>query len=297
MGRSSQMLSKDGLLHYVSERLLTAKYQRLTMNEDRVTQNHLDAGALAEEFGTSQETMQSFIDRFAPSRVAENHFRATADCMLFVHIPKTAGVSLGSSLRDAFDTFRGVEWNNVHQSFRHASRHATYMQTRNQNRQVIMGHFGWPELQIWRNHELPLKCGTVFRDPIARAVSNYNYNCSDAHPDRENFMKLFPEMKTYLASIPVDVQLSQAIGWVDSFETVMRKLLAHYTFIGITEKLSDSLQHLGRSHGLPNLREYRKNVGKKKASTELADSAREVIVRRSYNDLKIHKLITRLYET
>src|SRR5690606_35795068 len=103
------------------------KYTRL--NEDAVIQDRPDAHELANEFGTSKETMQRFINRFAPSCVVDNYFHAVADTMLFVHIPKTAGVSVGRSFHEAFDTFRGVEWDNVQQSFRSMTRRAIYMQT------------------------------------------------------------------------------------------------------------------------------------------------------------------------
>lgn len=255
----------------------------------------LNANRLANEFGVSEDIMARFIERFAPSLVAPDSYRAAADTMLFVHVPKTAGVSVGKSLREAFDQVHGVEWDNVPQSFRKAAREALYTQTSTEKRQVIIGHFGWSQTQMWRNNEIPMKCGTIFRDPVARVVSNYNYNCSSAHPGHETFSARFPTLKSYAWQIPLDVQMTQTIGLIDSFQTALAKFVAHYTFLGVTEHLSASLRHLGRSHGLPDLREYRENVGMKKAAEEVAPELRARIEMRSHNDLKLHRLLTRLY--
>lgn len=260
-----------------------------------MTRTILSARALAEEFGVSDEVMAEFIGRFAPAQVAPRHFAAHSDTMLFVHIPKTAGVSVGQSLQEAFDRFHGVEWSEIAKSFRQATRQAVYRQTQEASRQVIMGHYGWPELQLWRNHEMDMKCGTIFREPVARTVSNYFYNLSDAHPGHENFRTRFPTLESYVAKQPYDVQLTQAIGFVDSFENALRKFIRYYTFLGITEQLSASLTHLSRSHGLKELREYRKNVGKAGEKGDIDPDIKRRIEAVSHNDAKIHRLLSRLY--
>lgn len=261
-----------------------------------MTKTTLNARALAEEFGVSDEVMTEFIERFAPAKVAPRHFAANSDIMLFIHIPKTAGVSVGGSLQEAFDSFHGVEWSEIAKSFRQATRQAVYRQTQKTSRQVIMGHFGWSELQLWRNHEMNMKCGTIFREPVARTVSNYFYNLSDAHPGHENFRARFPTLESYVAQLPYDVQMTQAIGFVDSFENALRKFIRYYTFLGITEQLSASLTHLSRSHGLKELREYRKNVGKAGGKDDIDPNIKRRIEAVSHNDNKFHRLLSLLYQ-
>ena len=262
-----------------------------------MTKEPLVPSVLAQEFGVSEAGMAAFINRFSPAHVAEGTFKSDADTMLFVHIPKTAGVSLGRSFRQAFDKFHSVQWNDVARTFRNATRIATYDQSKGGIRQVIMGHYGWPELQIWRNHELPMKCGTILRDPVERVVSNYNYNSSDAHPGREDFQARFPTLESYIINLGNDVQLSQALGFIDSFETALRKFTTHYTFLGTTEKLSASLAHLGRSHGLPKMKEFRENVGKVRQKSEIPSDLRRLVEDRSHNDRKMHQLLMRIYGT
>lgn len=250
--------------------------------------------ALAQEFGASSDVMAAFVHRFCPVAVETDRFRDSADTMLFVHIPKTAGMSVGKAMQQAFDQFYGVEWNNVGPSFRKLARQAAYTQSKGGTRQVIMGHYGWNELQFWRNQDLPIKSGTVLRDPIQRMISNFNYNSSDAHPAREDFVKRHPTIDSFVRTTGYDVQLTQAIGLVSSFDDVLGKLTQYYSFIGVTERLGQSLAYLSRSHGLPAFTEYHTNVGSK-AADDLPEEVRAQIVERNHNDIKIHALMLRLY--
>lgn len=255
-----------------------------------------NSSELAEEFGVPEWLMTEFIAKFSPAHVAVGRFRANAEVMLFIHIPKTAGVSVGRSLSAAYDHFHGVEWNNIPQSFRRVAQQALYRQTCTPERHVIMGHFGWPEMQMFRNHDIPMKCGTILRDPVARTISNYNYNCSKAHPTNEQFRNRFPTLTSYVDSLPNDVQITQSVGIIGSFQNAMEKYLKYYSFIGLTEQLAASLKHLARSHGLSKLKEHRQNVGQHNKKSEVSQDLIERILERSQNDKRLHELMMRLYQ-
>ena len=270
---------------------------RLTGHGRQTKPVKLDASAvarLAEEFGATSAVMSDFVNRFAPAAVETNCFHNVSDTMLFVHIPKTAGMSVGKAMQQAFDKFYGVEWNNVGPSFRKLARHAAYIQSKESVRQVIIGHYGWSEIQIWRNQELPIKCGTILRDPVQRMISNFNYNSSEAHPARDEFVKRYSSIEGYIQSTGFDVQLTQTIGFVSSFDDVLSKLARYYTFIGLTERLGQSLSFMSRSHGLPSFTEYRTNVGSK-PTQEPPTALRKLILDRNHNDMKLHTLMSRLY--
>ncbi len=256
--------------------------------------NRTTLTSLADEFDATPAIMAKFVHRFCPAAVEDNRFWAKSDTMLFVHIPKTAGMSVGKAMQQAFDQFHGVEWNNIGPSFYKASRQAAYLQSRGNIRQIVMGHYGWSEMQLWRNQELPIKSATILRDPVQRMISNFNYNSSAAHPAHQDFVKRFPQIESYVESTSFDVQLSQAIGFATSFDDVLAKLTRYYSFIGVTERLSQSLAFLSRSHGLPPITEYHTNVGSKPAD-KLPDAVRDLILDRNHNDTKIHALMLRLY--
>lgn len=268
----------------------------VSSHEAPVKTRKFDSGMLAREFRVSEVLMDAFVNRFAPACVDPGKYHAASEVMLFIHIPKTAGVSVGQTLQGAFDHFHGVEWNDISNSFRSQSRHALYQSSRADERHVVMGHFGWPEMQMFRNHELPLKCGTFLRDPVARTISNYNYNCSTSHPAHESFIQRFPTLDSYVDQIPVDVQVTQALGFVSSLENALEKLIRYYSFLGVTEKLSASLTHLGLSHGFSRMQEYRKNVGRTTNQAEIPLEVVSKIKRRSYHDMRLHDLVMRLYQ-
>lgn len=254
-----------------------------------------DVSDLARQYGVSEQVMNRFVQRFSPDHVAAGQFAEEADIVLFIHIPKTAGMSVGRSLQHSFDIFHGVEWSDIQKSFRRQTREACYRQTQMPGRQVIMGHFGWQEMQIWRMNEMPMKCASILREPVARFVSNYNYNCSDAHPDNENFRKRFPTMMDFARGQPYDFQVSQMTGTNASFENLLEKLVHHYTFLGITEKLSASLKHLAVSHGLPAPTEFRENVGKIRPDAGPDPEVVDIIEKKNANDRRLHSLLSRLY--
>lgn len=259
-----------------------------------VMNTKLDIKTLAEEYRVDEGAMRAFVNRFAPSKVAAGQYAHHSDIMLFVHIPKTAGVSVGESFQEAFDTFHGVLWNEVTNSFRDATHRAIAEQAKSDIRQVIMGHYGWGELRIWLNHEMDLKCGTVFREPVSRLISNYQYNMSDKHPAREQFAAKFPTLESYVRAAGPDIQVRQALGLSSSFQNILEKLTRHYTFLGTTEQLSASLAHLVRSHGLRPMREHKKNVGKSE-KPELDSELMAIVRRKCANDAAIHELVSRLY--
>lgn len=244
----------------------------------------------------TQDNLSAFQARFNPAKVAANAFQTDNDVILFLHIPKTAGMSVGKTLQHAFDQFHPIAWENVGKSFRFRTRKALYDRSCNTCRQVLMGHFSWADIQYWRNQELPIQCATIIRDPLDRFVSNYNYNCSDAHPGSAEFCERFPTMEDYAHQLPNDYQLYTMIGAFFDFDHALKLLTKYYSFIGVTEHLGASLAHFQTSHGLEKtLREHRENKGQIPPQAEILDSVRQIIGAKSRNDLRLHRLVRDFY--
>lgn len=247
------------------------------------------------QFPDRMDAERNFRARFHPKMVAPDTFRDPNDILLFVHIPKTAGMSFGKSLRKAFDQFRGVHWENPRGSLGQETRQALYQRTLSPQRQVIAGHFNWGDMLVWRNNALPIRAISVLRDPLERFVSNYNYNCSEKHPRNAEFKERYPTLQEYAEVLPLDVQLTQLVGPVPSFEDALEKLTAHYSFLGVTENMPASLAHLSRSHGLRKMTEHSQNVGVK-TSAEVPSHIRELVLNRSANDARLHQLLLSYYQ-
>lgn len=241
--------------------------------------------------------LQAFEERFCPSKVPAGYFSDPNDILLFMHIPKTAGMSVGKALQEYYDVFRPVAWENVGQSFRKRSREALYARSISPKRQVIMGHFSWADVMFWRNQELPIKLATIVRDPLERFVSNYNYNCSPRHPNHAIFRERFPSMEHFAHQLGHDFQLTTMIGAFYSFDHALEQLTRYYSFIGVTEQLGDSLAHFRRSHGLEgDTREHRENAAPTPTRVEeVNDAVRNIVLERSHNDLKLHALVATFY--
>ena len=244
----------------------------------------------------TQDNLSAFQARFDPAKVAPNAFKTNNDVILFLHIPKTAGMSVGKTLQNAFDQFHPIAWENVGQSFRFRTRKALYDRSCNTCRQVLMGHFSWADIQYWRNQELPIQCATIIRDPLDRFVSNYNYNCSDAHPGSAEFRERFPKMEDYAHQLPNDYQLYTMIGAFFDFDHALELLTKYYSFIGVTEHLGASLTHFQTSHGLAKtLREHRENKSQTLVQVEIPDLVRQIVDAKSRNDLRLHRLVRDFY--
>jgi len=242
-------------------------------------------------FSPSKSAHDTFEDRFSPAKVRPGQFAEDADVILFVHIPKTAGMSVGKSLQNAFDMFHPVSWENTRQSFRQKTRQALYMRQNNEPaRQILMGHFNCNDIAYWQSHGIPVKCATIIRDPLDRLVSNYLYNTSDRHPQCDAFTQKFPDLESYAAKLPFDYQLFTMIGPTWNFEHALERLEQTYSFIGVTEHLAASLSHFAVSHGLDGLQEHRENIGTK-APPEVSDAVRNMVAEKSGGDQALHDLV------
>lgn len=248
-------------------------------------------------FPIDPATLDAFHARFSPKRVAEGAYADPNDVVLFVHIPKTAGVSLGQSLQESFAHFHGVDWEKPRASFHRLTNRSLANRMHKPQRQVIAGHFSWQELMIWRQHELPIKAISVIRDPVERFISNYNYNCSEKHPGRDGFRERFPTAREYAVSLPSDFQLRQMIGLFYSFDHALEKLTKYYSFLGVTEKMGASLNWLARSHGLQELQEHRMNTAPRSGeqAPDIDPEVREMVTRKSVNDVRLHDLLSSYY--
>ena len=94
--------------------------------------------------------------------------RPTADrCIVFLHIPKTGGVTLRRTLKRKYSRFLSEETlTKPRQAF------ARVPLSERATAQVVAGH-----LHYGVHEYIPRECDyiTVLREPVARVVSSYNY--------------------------------------------------------------------------------------------------------------------------
>lgn len=240
------------------------------------------------------DLLAAFKAKFDPSRTDAGAFATPDEIMLFVHIPKTAGMSLGLTLQKAYDVFRPVAWDRVVESFDEETR-AAYAD-RSVGRQVVIGHYGWPRIAELKAAGLPVQAGSFLRDPAARLASNYDYNCSPAHPWHADFRAQYPTFDAYIEGFQPNFQCMKLGGEEATLPQVIETLVTDYTFLGLTEAFGASLRHLGRSHGLAGLTEFTQNRAPNDSPrTRITRAARERIYARHGDDLRLVRLLKDLY--
>lgn len=101
------------------------------------------------------------------------------DKLLFVHIPKTAGISLNNQLKGVFGGNRSIRFGNSSavQKFRTLSTNELRKYS------YITGHI---PLQQFRDKGIDYPALTVIREPVDRLVSTYRYLQGSDHPDHKN---------------------------------------------------------------------------------------------------------------
>jgi hypothetical protein len=181
---------------------------------------------------------------------------------LFIHVPKTAGSSLngelvpilspsfhifvdysrigerpfGDLLDDAVDTFIAAAKT---KRYSYATGHI-----RSEHVDRIVAAL--PEV-------LPI---TLLRDPVARFVSDYRYQCSPMHPGHEQFSARHPTIDSYM-ELPAErnkasgALLPQALREHGDIVACVDHLLATYGFIGIQEQYALSLRLITTLAGEP----------------------------------------------
>lgn len=238
-----------------------------------------------------------FSARFDPRHVPAEAFFAPDQVYHGVHIPKTGGMSFGKALAENM-TFHPVPWYDTQGGFADMDAQARAAARSDGGPQVVMGHYGWGELIA------PIKEGRVVmalsfvRDPVARLVSHFDYNRSTAHPNFEAFRAENPSFEDFVAGQALNPQIKQLIGRRPTFDLLLTGLATHYSFLGVSEHFAAGLAHLGQSHGLSEMTEYKKNAAERRfyaGRTEVSADLTARIYRAHFEDLRLHRLISSFY--
>jgi hypothetical protein len=256
------------------------------------------ARAERENAAVSDKVMARFCGQFDPALVEPDRFRDPEGVFHAVHLPKTGGMSLGKSLAGAMG-FHAVPWFDTRGSFLPLDAQAREAAQMGAGPQVVMGHFGWGELVDLIKAGRSLHAMACVRDPVARLVSNFDYNRSIAHPNFEDFRAKNPSFEIYVSRQALNPQLKQLIGHRPDFELTLAALSTHYSFLGVAEAMGAGLAHLQRSHGLSGLLEHRQNAAISRGqtqSTQVTPEFHAKIYQAHFEDLRLHLLLSKLYD-
>ena len=121
---------------------------------------------------------------------------------LFLHIPKTAGSSLGHEIAAVLKPYRNISLDYLDESASHGVKRQRAVEAfiaelkRDGGLRSASGHITMRQaLQIKRAHPRT-RIVSFLRDPVRRVISDYRYQRTPAHPLHEAFIGSIPPSRT-----------------------------------------------------------------------------------------------------
>jgi Galactose-3-O-sulfotransferase len=227
-----------------------------------------------------------------------------APTIIFLHIGKTAGLSLRMILRRQFPASRVMDVRNPvtdRSRLRREGANAYFAALPESERsrpRLIMGHatFG-----IHEHIPRPSTYITLLRDPVSLNVSLYHYIRRTSNHVLHERIKEHPTLDSFLRSgisLETDNSMTRAIAGDTSapFGGCTEEMLAeakrhietNFSLVGFTERFDESLMLLGRAFGWSNLHYVPVNVaGGQQPREPVSDDTIELIRRQNRLDVEL----------
>ena len=217
---------------------------------------------------------------------------------LFVHVPKTAVSSLNGELvpilspsHHIFVDYTALDQRPFHVLLDEAvSRFIELAGTR--RFAYCTGHINANHVGRIARSVPDVRPMTLLRDPVARFVSDYRYQCSPMHPGHEAFRSRHPSIESYLE---LGGEWNKASGHLLPAElrqeadvtACVNYLTARFDLIGVQEEYALTLRLISTLAGAPRRPTVRKRINTPTAETAVALSAQTEALIRSRNALDI----------
>ena len=236
--------------------------------------------------------------------------------LIFMHIPKTGGMSLFTALAEHFGTSIADLYNVSPRNAQVALRAFA-----DPSRAVYCGHYGFG-VHEWLNR--PASYAAVVREPVARLVSLYHYCLPMLETYRKRLQKAGGQIEAlwrdaglsdfYLdfeatlrgddspaaffraASAEVDNGMVRRFsGWglnplpcpASALDAAKANVEQCFSVVGVLERYADTLQLMGRTFGLPALSENKVNANPTRPEGEAALPAQVLALIRDRNALDL----------
>lgn len=229
------------------------------------------------------------------------------DIAFFLHIPRTAGTTLNSILRN---NFAPGEIISVYEKDDYAL-HASHSAEELKNIRLIQGHLLLQRYDPPVMYGQPVRVFTFLREPLDRLLSEYAFLRS--WPANHLYRYLNDNtvsFKEYIESREKQLFyrgknfMTRCISGMDDSKPYPVRALARakmhleksFGFVGIQERFMESLVLLGDYLGLNNLLHEKRNVLKKNELQEIPHE--ELAIAKEYNqgDVELYKFACQLFE-
>lgn len=226
--------------------------------------------------------------------------------MIFLHIPKAAGTTLGQILKRQHGHLRvhsldGVKTREAIQRF------AGFSKWRRGYYKAIQGHltYGFHEL-------VPHECSyvTILRDPVDRIVSHYYYALRfPGHYLYEHLNTNRISLHEYALSrltVELDNGMTRAVAGVEVphgqcsqelFNTAVANIDRHFAMVGVAERFDEMIMLLQNQFSWKTPYYVRENVTPNRPKlTALDDATRQAIESTNRFDRQLYELAKRRFE-
>lgn len=172
--------------------------------------------------------------------------RKGAKLWLFVHVPKTAGSSLSSEFAADLRPYHNIHIDHGDRARpakeRFDSSVAEFLeQAQTKPFRSASGHIWWQHAQAIRKELRGVRMVTLLRDPLARLVSDYNYQRSPMHPLHEEVIAKTPDFMSFVELPGPQNRMSRHLvpmGMIrqQRLEDAVEHVRTHFTFVGLQEQ-------------------------------------------------------------
>ena len=226
--------------------------------------------------------------------------------IVYVHIPKAAGTTLGVIFDQKFESGRILNLDMK----RATEQLAMLSKSQHDQLQLIRGHVAFGIHECLRR---PFQYITMLRDPIERMISHYYFVLRK--PDHYLHRRVTSEkmgLKEYaLGNLSRELdngQVRQISGAFfrdprgqcarDLLDQAKENLRNHFTVVGLAERFDETLLLLSQKFGWKDMFYVRQNVTPDRPPREqLPDDVREAIESVSSLDMELYAFATELFET
>lgn len=231
------------------------------------------------------------LARFDPGRVLPGAFGQDRDILFFINVPMTAGGAVIGALRDVFDRTRQIGAGALNGDLKAEWQAALEARaaTKGRLRQALVGPLRFKRLSEVVTGASEVQFASFIRNPADRLFSDYVAQSAHEHPDHEAFLAEFPTFEDYVERAPANPQLSQLVGKAGDVAEKLERLASTYSFLGVSEHVSASVEHFRRSHNLPTLSDI--SEAAMGHAARLTPALRSKICKRNMGDWMLFSLV------